>query len=96
MTEFNAPDISSLADFFKFIDTNVTSGFFTAAVIVVTIAVTYLYVLSATKNEKGSLLAALFMGFFTSALWGLAIGNPVAVVAMVASVIGIVIVGKFF
>ena len=96
MTELNVPEIRSLTDLFRFADTTATSGFFTLAVILVTVIVTYLYVLSTTKNEKGSLLAAFFMGFFTSALWGLALGNPVAVTAMIASVVGIIVVGKFF
>ena len=96
MIDVNVPTISSLSDLFQFVDTTVTNGLFTAAVILVTIVVTYLYVLSATRDEKGSLLAALFMGFFTSALWGLALGNPIAITAMIATIVGIIVVGKFF
>jgi len=94
MIEVNAPTIGGVSDLFTFVD-SVTNGLFTLSVLLAVFIITYLTILQSTKSDKEAMLGALFMTFFSSVMWGLGVGNPVAIPVAIVSIIGIVVVGRF-
>jgi len=90
-----APNISGMADLFKFVG-SVTNDFFVLSVVIGSFIIAYLTVLQSTKDERQGLLAGGFMAFFTSVTWFLAIGSPIALTMAVASIVLLVYAGIFY